>query len=237
MMQRNNWSGVAIILFICFLVFPCAVQAQTFAYTGNLNTPRAGFTATLLDNGMVLVAGGADTQLNIFSPVGPFSGCPTFSTTILSSAELYNPATGTFSATGSQNIARDGQTATLLNNGMVLITGGSGSTRGNSELSSSELYNPATGTFTVTGNLNTARYGHTATLLSNGMVLVAGGIGSGPVTLASAELYNPATGAFTVTGNLNTARYDHTATQLNNGMVLVGGGFNSVSSPLQCGAV
>ncbi|HEV2222203.1 MAG TPA: kelch repeat-containing protein [Candidatus Acidoferrales bacterium] len=232
MMHRNNWSGVAIILFICFLVFPCVAQAQTFAYTGNLNTPRAGFTATLLDNGMVLIAGGADTFLNIFSPVGPSSGCPTFSTTILSSAELYNPATGTFSATGSLNTARDGQTATLLNNGMVLIVGGSGSTRGNSELSSAELYNPATGIFTVTGNLNTARSGHTATLLSNGMVLIAGGIGSGPVTLASAELYNPATGIFTVTGNLSTGRYDHTATPLNNGTVLVAGGFNSVSNPL-----
>ena len=94
-------------------------------------------TATLLNNGMVLVAGGYNTQYHV----------------ALASAELYNPATGTFTPTGSLNTARYCHTATLLNNGMVLIAGGGL----HGTLASAELYNPATGTFTLTGSLNTAR--------------------------------------------------------------------------------
>ena len=83
---------------------------------------------------------------------------------------------------------------------------------------------PASGTWTFTGSLNTARYLHTATLLPNGMVLVAGGFDSTSNASASAELYDPASGTWTVTGSLNTARARHTATLLPNGMVLVAGG-------------
>ena len=86
---------------------------------------------------------------------------------------------------------------------------------------------PASGTWTVTGSLNTARYYHTATLLLNGMVLVAGGIDNDLNALDSAELYDPTSGTWTVTGSLNTARIAHTATLLSNGMVLVAGGFDS----------
>ena len=78
----------------------------------------------------------------------------------------------------------------------------------------------------MTGSLNTARHNHTATLLNNGMVLMAGGYTATDGYLASAELYNPATGTFTPTGSLNTARDCHTATLLNNGMVLMAGGYN-----------
>jgi hypothetical protein len=88
------------------------------------------------------------------------------------------------------------------------------------------LNTPAGGTWTVTGSLNTARVLHTATLLQNGMVLVAGGFDSNFIVSASAELYDPVSGIWTPTGSLNTARGDYTATLLPNGMVLVAGGFD-----------
>jgi Bacterial Ig-like domain (group 2) len=107
---------------------------------------------------------------------------------------------------------------------MVLIAGGQGSD--SNAYASAELYNPATGTFTPNGGLNTARELHTAMLLNNGMDLIAGGYGpSGYLT--SAELNNPATGTFAPTGSMNAARYLHSATRLNNGMGLIAGGYNS----------
>jgi len=179
--------------------------------TGNLNAARYWHTATLLPDGKVLVAGG----LNIGGT--------------LASAELYDPATGVWIATGNLNTARRYHTATLLPNGKVLAAGGVNSS---GELAGAELYDPAAnggvGAWTATGNLTAARYAHTATLLANGKVLAAGGLGSSGY-LAGAELYNPATGAWTATGNLNTARGYQTATLLADGKVLVAGGFNGGS--------
>ena len=81
----------------------------------------------------------------------------------------------------------------------------------------------SSGTWTITANLNVARCAHTATLLPNGLVLVAGGEGSNSQILSSAELYDPAAGKWTVTGSMSTPRYDHTATLLPGGQVLVVG--------------
>src|SRR5204863_77756 len=89
----------------------------------------------------------------------------------------------------------------------------------------------ASGTWTVTGSLNAARFEHTATLLLNGMVLVAGGGNGTGNTLASAELYDPASGRWTGTGSLNIGRSDHTATLLPNSTVLAAGGFDDNFSP------
>jgi hypothetical protein len=121
-------------------------------------------------------------------------------------------------------VARQLHTATLLNNGLVLIAGGNLGSLLSGLLDSAELYNPAAGTFTLTGSLETARASHTATLLNNGMVLIAGGDGSGKVDLAGAEMYNPATRTFAPAGDLRNGRANHTATLLNNGMVLIAGG-------------
>ena len=156
----------------------------------------------MLPNGKVLVAGGLGA-----------SGS-------LASAELYDPATGAWSATGSLATARDFHSATLLPNGKVLVAGGSNG----SFLGSAELYDPATGAWSATGSLATARDFHSATLLPNGKVLVAGGYNGS--YLASAELYDPDTGAWSATESLATARSIHSATLLPNGKVLVAGGLN-----------
>ena len=181
----------------------------TWNLTDILNEFRSDHTATLLANGRVLVAGGA-TVWNL--PV--------------KSAELYDPNTARWSNTGNLIGPRYGHTATLLQNGTVLIAGGTNDPELFSFLTSAELYDPGTGTWSGSGNLNTERYHHTATLLPNGKVLVAGGYNWSFQSLSSAELYDPTTGTWTNTGSLNIDRTDHTATLLPNGKVLVAGGYN-----------
>jgi hypothetical protein len=182
--------------------------AGTFtAIVSPMNAGRWNFTATLLNNGTVLIAGGQDSS---------FAN--------LASAELYDPVAGTFSATANMTDTRSYHTATLLNDGTILVAGGSSNVSG--LLSSAEVYNPTgltTGSFTSTGRMTNPHYFHTATLLNNGIVLVAGGC----CTTNSAELYDPSSGGFSSTGNLNTARYDFTATLLNSGTVLVAGGWTN----------
>ncbi len=101
----------------------------------------------------------------------------------LSAVPAQAASSGTWTLTGSMHVAREDATATLLQNGQVLVVG--------SESSSAELYNPSTGKWTTTGSLHTPRIEHTATLLPNGQVLVAGGLDSNYNYLASAELYTP----------------------------------------------
>jgi subtilisin family serine protease len=179
----------------------------TFALTGNMKTFRENHSATPLKNGKVLICGGSHN--------------PGGGTISLRSAELYDPSTGTFSFTGDMNESRGWQTATLLSNGMVLITGGVDLSV-NRTLSSAELFDPATGTFTLTGAMLSPRSRHTATGLSNGKVLVAGGLAVD--ALSAAEVYDPVTGSFSKAANLLIARFDHTATLLATGDVLIVGG-------------
>ncbi|MBX3283392.1 MAG: hypothetical protein KF756_13075 [Acidobacteria bacterium] len=164
---------------------------------------RAAHTATLLDNGKVLVTGGF---------VRNGSG--------LSSAELYDPEAGRFTAIKNLSIPRSGHTATLLPNGKVLIAGG----YNGDYLGTAEIFDPATNAFAAVGRMVTARSGHVATLLKNGKVLLAGGVGTGWTFLADAELYDPATNTFSPTGSMTMVRESHTATILNDGRVLIAGG-------------
>jgi WD40 repeat protein len=192
----------------------------TWTAAGSLTFARRSHTTTLLPNGKVLVAGG-------FADVLGYIGNP------LASAELYDPATGTWTSTGSLASARFQHTATLLPNGTVLVAGGDN--YGNNRqgiLTSAELYDPASGTWTSAGRLASVRYQHTATLLGNGNVLVTGG-SNGNVNLATAELYDPASGAWTATGSLAATRRNHTGTSLPTGKVLVAGGiYNSSGGAL-----
>jgi N-acetylneuraminic acid mutarotase len=206
--------------------FSCAPPPATCAYlnsvelydpdmglwtiTGSLNTARGSHTATLLANGKVLVAAGA-----------------TDGTGALLSAELYNPLAGTWTSTGNLNVARTFHTATLLLEGKVLVAGGEGCDLNNCfALDTAELYDPAAGTWSNTGTLNTQRELHTETLLPSGKVLVVGGFANFGLGLVnqSVELYDPV-GMWSGPGNLNQGRAYHTSTLLPSGKVVIAGGF------------
>lgn len=195
----------------------------SFAWTptGSMRTARASHTATLLSNGLVLVAGGTGDA-----------------NTALASSELYNLASGTWSSTGEMNVARVSARSVLLSNGTVLVTGGCivsdclGSTTW-----SAEIYSPSTGKWTVTGSMLKARAEFVAVLLPNGKVLVAGGCTSYDVNgclavTTAAELYNPSTGTWSSTGAMRAARMAMTATVLTNGNALIAGGQTAASDAL-----
>ena len=126
------------------------------------------------------------------------------------------------------NVVRYAHTASTLANGKILVAGGSFFTKNSGGyLNSAELYDPSTGLWTVTDNMTATRAYHTASILVNGKVLVAGGFGyygDSTTSLHSAEIYDPSTGHWTVTGNMTTERYYHTSSILANGKVLVAGG-------------
>jgi Glucodextranase, domain B/IPT/TIG domain/Bacterial Ig-like domain (group 2)/Galactose oxidase, central domain len=192
----------------------------TFTTTGSLNTARGNFTATLLNDGTVLVAGGYDSNFNLTA-----------------TAEIYNPTTGVFTPTANMGSARANHSATLLGNGVVLIAGSfddSANGYTGAALASAELYNPATGAFTPTGSLLNSLGYLTATLLNDGTVLIVGGESPGPYFTNGCELYNPSTGVFTATGSMvgPVTLTEYTATLLNNGMVLVAGGVNPLNGQL-----
>ena len=177
-----------------------------WSLTGNLKTARSLHQATLLPSGKVLVAGGYIYREPYF----------------LSSAEIYDPVTGSWSSADNLN-RPSADTATLLPNGEVLVT----------QWDSAERYDPATGIWSDTGSLNTAREAYTATLLANSEVLVAGGYNyNDDNPYFSAELYDPLTRIWSRSSSLNGGRYNHTATLLPDGKVLVTGGVDAFGTTL-----
>jgi Galactose oxidase, central domain len=207
---QDSLGDVATPLDTTIQIFP-----HGFASTGNMHSPRAFHTATLLSSGKVLVAGGQDA-----------SGNP------LATAELYDSANKTFAPTaGNLGTARRWHTATLLNDGKVLVTGGQGA----AALATAELFDPTTGRFSPTGSMETARLKHTATLLSDGTVLVTGGQDSSANPVATAELYEPMSGKFLpATGTMESPRRSHTATLLADGKnVLLTGGLDANGQTLE----
>ena len=192
-------------------------QTQTFSAAGNLLTTRCYALTTLLTTGEVLVAGG-------------FSNGSFPDSTILTTAELFDPTTNTFHQTGNLAYGTYGGTATLTSEG-VLFTGGA---NGTSLLNSAQIYSASSGTFQQIANLNQARSNHTATLLQNGQVLIAGGIDSNSNDIGTAEIFDPSRQSFSLVsgsgtcpgtpGCLITPRSYHTETALVDGRVLLSGG-------------
>ena len=179
------------------------VTSSGFLPTGAMRVARAGHTATLLNDGRVLILGGGGAT-----------------------AELFDPSSGTFSLTGPPVVGRSGATATRLGDGTVLIAGGwelvAGANGSLPVSNTAEIFNPATGRFSETGSMLQGRWQHTATLLNDGRVLIAGGY-VGLCSTAAAELFDPATGTFS-SALLLSERVLHTATLLKNGEVLMVGG-------------
>lgn len=190
-----------------------AVAAGSLIAVGPMNYPRYAHTATLLGDGRVLIAGGMEERNRSAA-----------------SAEVYYPATSLFTETGSMKNKRVGHSATLLRDGRVLITGGSNEIFYLGALRSAEIYNPATGEFSETEEMNVARLGHRSVLLPDGRVLVTGGQSGDESKIASAEIFDPSTGRFTRAPDMNFARSDHTAMILTNGKVLIAGGATGLDS-------
>jgi hypothetical protein len=195
----------------------------SYVRVSRLNHARRFHVLMQLPNGKVLTAGGENA------------------TAALASAELYDPATAKWTMTGSMNVARSGGTSTAvqLSDGRVLVTGGRADVTGDlfgatvasvnaaQALKSAEIYNPATGTWSLTAPMSTARWGHTAALLPDGRVLVAGGVDRG-VTTKSAELYDPATNTWTPTGDMVSPVSLHAATKVvTSGKLMVIGGLGA----------
>jgi hypothetical protein len=216
-------------------------------------TMAAGhWRATLLDNGKVLMALPPDASAEFYDPLTDtftVTGGYVDTTTLWlaetaslladgrvliagdSTAELYSPLTGMFNLTGAMiyGYAAVGRSATLLTKGKILFAGGSIDTEFNSGgdlwYPYAELYDPSTGTFTASGNMTHARWGHAATLLPDGGVLITGGAPA-DINVQSAELYDPSIGAFSSIGSLTTSCALHTATLLKDGRVLITGGMH-----------
>jgi Galactose oxidase, central domain len=184
--------------------------AGTFTATGSMVQARAEFGVTLLANGQVLVAGGCTAY--------DANGCLAVTT----KAEIYNPMTGTWKATGTLRGARHAMTATRLASGKVLVAGGA--TAAMDAINSSEIYDPVAKTWTLGLKMVTARSDYASLMLATGKILFTGGENINGVSIKNAELYNPSTGTFTATGSMTTTREEHTAVLLANGNVLVSGG-------------
>jgi hypothetical protein len=201
-----------------------------FSPAGTMGTPRMGYTATELNNGKVLVAGGLDNHGNV-----------------LDGAELYDPAARKFSAvSNTMGDRRMFQTATLLLSGKVLIAGGATNLSGDTT-NSADIYDPASNSFTpATFPMDHQRAAHTATLFTTGpmagKVLITGGVGGSSFFFkdSSAELYDPTSQQFVLLSSfMNEPRSMHTATLLDDGDVLLAGGFSgtvAVTSGMLSGA-
>jgi hypothetical protein len=232
------------------------VASQTFTATANKPVNRKAHAALLLNNGTVLITGGyvgglATTSAEIFNPAtntftklsstmrtpranhqtnllpdgtvlatGGFSG-----TSPHDECDIYDPGAQTFTSTTPMNFHRSNHRGISTPDGRVLVIGGT--TLESGFLATNEIFDPVTKVWTIESNVMAEnRSGHTATLLGNGQVFVAGGV-TGSLTIPSAEILDPASHAFTSLGNMIAPRNQHTDTLLPDGTVLLAGGSNN----------
>ncbi len=203
------------------LKYPLLIDpAWRYPASLNMGSARMFASATVLPNGKVLVVGGCSA-----------SGCVS-GTDVLFTAELYDPASGTWTTTGILGSGRRRRhSATLLPNGTVLIAGGDNGA--DPAYFTTEIYNPATESFSSGGIMTSTRTDHQAVLLQGGRVLVIGGCGGLGQECNTAEIYNPATDSWATTANMINRRRAFPAIRLRDGRVLVAGGDRGVGG---CGA-
>jgi hypothetical protein len=193
--------------------------ANQFVAGDRMNSPRWLHTATLLVDGRVLLVGGRDNNCT-------GGGCPVYS---LNTAEIFDPATGKYTTTGSLNISRYAHSAALLDDGRVLILGGETTEDiGNTDqVTTAEVYNPATGTFAPFGNIIFGRGFHALAKLNSGKYLLAGGNNENGSPSPTTEIFDPETGTSTAGPEMNDWRIRAAAVKLKTGEVLIIGGNNS----------
>jgi Fibronectin type III domain/Kelch motif/Galactose oxidase, central domain len=215
-------AAAAVVALALPAVVPGSVAAATpspgtgWRDAGAVITPRSdGAVATALPDGRVLLEGGRDSN-------GRW----------ITDAEVFDPSSGRWTATGSLRQARGADhTATLLADGRVLVVGGQCDNcwQTGSATNRAEIYDPARGTFTEVAPMSVARYRHSATLLADGRVLVVGGYGG--QAWATAEVFDPARGIWSPTAPMAVSRHLHAAVRLPDGRVLVSGGWCDPSCP------
>lgn len=184
-------------------------DTMSFSPAGRMRVARESHTATVLDDGQVLIAGGhAGRRADLV---------------IHASAEIYDPATQSFAPAGDLMIRRHKHDAARLQDGTVMIVGGADERDGDAPYRSTEVYDPASRTFTPGSDLNIPRYKlqGTSVMLANGQLVIAGGA-------TSVEIFDPVTRSFTVIeGMMADVRLFSTATLLHDGRILITGGYGS----------
>lgn len=181
-------------------------KTKKFTTVGSMNELRDEFTATKLNNGKVLIAGGQSRTISV------------------KSTELYNPQTNKFEKGPDMNFYRSDHTATLLKDGRVLLSGGEYSVFAlNNKNIPDEIYNPRTGKFSIAASLNVPRHNHSSILLQDGRVLILGGSNKKGI-LSSIEIYNTKNNKFKLDGNMNLPRVKPNVYVLKNGNVIISGG-------------
>lgn len=194
-------------------------RTNSFSKTVSMTTERESHTANVLNDGRVLITGGHKGRRAAI--------------TIFNSAEIYDPVKKTFTLVGNLNTKRHKHEAILLDDGRVLVLGGSDERDGAGAYRSAEFYDPKTNTFTpIEQNMVQARYKlqGAVTKLKDGKILIAGGSDQ-------AEVFDPATNTFSLTrGRMSSNRLFATATVLGNGQVLIAGGYHSGSNNVSDGA-